>query len=196
MGSAEWLDPVNGQFSQELRFAKSVLRGMIEKSAIDPSIQSGAGYIFKEEEPGGLENTLNFSYTCLPFHDMMKHSEVEDSIEVFIRKGRLSTLPTARTTRPSDFACESPLRAVNLLRVEVDSVDLTCAEPRRFPLQLFCQSMREVVEPCGSLPIAFLSAFSVARCFPGFEFSVRRLSFRPAGADGKNQGRRRGSAWR
>ena len=46
-----WFDPVNGQLSQELRFAKSVVRGMIEKGAIDPSIQSRAGYFFKKEKP-------------------------------------------------------------------------------------------------------------------------------------------------
>lgn len=93
MGSAEWLDPVNGQLGKEVRFAKSVHRGMIEKSAIDPSIQGIAGYFFKEEQTGGFEDTLNFGHTGLPIHDMMQHSEVEDSVEVFIRKRKCIDTP-------------------------------------------------------------------------------------------------------
>ncbi len=128
MGSAEWLDPVNEQLSQELRFAKSVLRGMIEKGAIDPSIQSGARYFFKEEEPGGFEDTLNFDHTGLPVHDMMQHSEVEDSIEVFIQKREFIDTTNLKNNATLGIVCESLLRAANLLRVEVESVDLTCAE--------------------------------------------------------------------
>jgi hypothetical protein len=126
--SAESFDPVNGQLSHELRFAKSVLRGMIEKSAIDPSIQSGAGYFFKEEEPGGFEHTLNFGHTHLPIHDMMQHSEVEDSIEVFIRKRKFIDTPYRKNDTTLGLACKSLLRAANLLWIEVESVDLTCAE--------------------------------------------------------------------
>ena len=103
MGSAEWLDPVNGQLGKELRLAKSVLRGMIEKSAIDPSIQGIAGYFFKEEQTGGFEDTLNFGHTGLPIHYMMQHSEVEHSIEVFIRKRKFIDTPDRRTTRLSDL---------------------------------------------------------------------------------------------
>jgi hypothetical protein len=44
---ADWLDPISGQLSQKLRFVKSVLCRMVEKRAIDPSVQSGAGYFFK-----------------------------------------------------------------------------------------------------------------------------------------------------
>ena len=128
MGSAEWLDPVNEQLSQELRFAKSVLRGMIKKGAIDPSIQSGARYFFKEEEPGGFEDTLNFDHTGLPVHDMMQHSEVEDSIEVFIRKREFIDTTNLKDNATLEIVCESLLRATNLLRVKVESVDLTCAE--------------------------------------------------------------------
>jgi hypothetical protein len=128
MGSAEWLDPVNGQLSQKLRFTKSVLSRMIEKGAINPSIQSGAGYLFKEEEPGGFEDTLNFGHTGLPVHDVMQHSEVEDSIEVFIRKRKFIDTPHCKNNATFRFACESLSRSVNLLRVEVESVDLAGAE--------------------------------------------------------------------
>lgn len=128
MGHTEWLDPVKGQLGQELRFAKAVLRGMIEKSAIDPSIQSGASYFFKEEDPGWFQDTLNFGHTGLPIHDMMQHSEVEDSIEVFIRKRKFIDTPDRKNNVTLRFPCESLLRAANLLRVEVESVDLTCAE--------------------------------------------------------------------
>lgn len=128
MESAEWFDPVNGQLSHELRFAKSVLRGMIEKSAIDPSIQSGAGNFFKKEEPRGLEDTLNFGHTGLPVHNMMQHSEVENRIEVFIWKRKFIDTPDCKNNATLRFACESLLRAANLLRVEVESEDLTCAE--------------------------------------------------------------------
>lgn len=118
MESAERFDPVNGQLSHELRFAKSVLRGMIEKSAIDPSIQSRAGYFFKKEEPRGIEDTLNFGHTGLPVHNMMQHSEVEDSIEVFIRKRKLIDTSDCQNNATLRFACESLLRPANLLRVE------------------------------------------------------------------------------
>ncbi len=128
MGFAEWLDPVNGQLSKELRFAEAVLRGMIEKSAIDPSIQGGAGYFFKEEEPGGFEDTPNFGDGGLPIHDMMQHSEVEDSVEVFIRKRKFIDTRHRKNNAPVRFACESLSCAANLLRVEVESVDLACAE--------------------------------------------------------------------
>jgi hypothetical protein len=126
VGSAEWLDPVNGQLGKELRFAKSVLRGMIEKSAIDPTIQGIAGYFFKEEQTGGFEDTLNFGHPGLPIHDMMQHSEIEDSIEVFIRKRKFIDTPHRQNN--VRFACESLARAANLPRVEVESVDLAGAE--------------------------------------------------------------------
>ena len=93
MESAEWLDPVRGQLSHELRFAKSVLLGMLEKSAIDPSIQSGAGYFLKEEEPRGFEDTLNFGNSDLPVHNVTQGSEVENSIEGFIRKRKFLDTP-------------------------------------------------------------------------------------------------------
>ena len=128
MGFAEWLDSVDAQLGQELRFAKSVLCGMIEKSAIYPSIQSGAGYFFEEEESGGFEDTMNFGNTDLPIHDMMQHSEIEDSIEVFIPKRKLNNTPRRKNNATLGFACESLLRAANLLWVEVESVNLTCAE--------------------------------------------------------------------
>ena len=101
---------------------------MIEKSAIDPSIQGVAGYFFKEEQPGGFEDTLNFGHTGLPIHDMMQHSEVEDSIEVFIRKRKFIDTPYRKNNTTLGFACKSLLRAANLLWVEVESVDLACAE--------------------------------------------------------------------
>jgi hypothetical protein len=101
---------------------------MIEKSAIDPSIQSGAGYFFKKEEPRGLEDTLNFGHTGLPVHNMMQHSEVENSIEVFIRKRKFIDTSDCKKNVTLRFAREALLRAANLLRVEVESVDLTCAE--------------------------------------------------------------------
>jgi len=59
---------------------------------------------------------------------MMQHSEVEDSIEVFIRKRKLIDTPDCENNAAVKFARESALRAANLLRVEVESVDLTCAE--------------------------------------------------------------------
>ena len=110
---------MNEQLSHELRFAKSVLSGMIKKSAIDPSIQSGAGYFFKKEEPRGPEDTLNFGHTGLPVHHMMQHSEVENSIEVFIRKRKFIDTPDCKNNPVFRFACEALLRAPNLLRVEV-----------------------------------------------------------------------------
>src|SRR5205085_5880640 len=82
---AEWLDSINGQLSQKLRFVKSVLCRMVQKRAIDPSVQSGAGYFFKKERSRRLEDTLNFCDTRLPVHNMMQHPEVENRIEVFIR---------------------------------------------------------------------------------------------------------------
>ena len=126
--SAEWLDPVNGQLSHELRLTKSILRGMIEKSAIDPSIQSGAGYFFKKKEPRGLEDTLNFGHTSLPIHNMMQHSEVENSVKVFIGKGKFIDTPDCKNNATLRFACEPLLRAANLLGVEVESPNLTSAE--------------------------------------------------------------------
>jgi hypothetical protein len=128
MESVEWFDPVNGQLSHELRFAKSVPRGMIEESAIDPSIQSGAGHFLKKEKARRLEDTLNFSYTGLPLHNMMQHSEVEDSIEAFIGKRKLIDTPDCENNAAFRFARESPLRAANLLQVEVEAAGLTCAE--------------------------------------------------------------------
>lgn len=122
MGSAEWLDPVNGQLGKELRFAKSVLSRMIEKGSIDPSIQGIAGYFFKEEQTGGFEDTLNFGHTGLPIHYMMQHSEVEYSVEVFIRKRKFIDTPHRRNNATLRFACESLSRAANLLRVEVESI--------------------------------------------------------------------------
>jgi hypothetical protein len=101
---------------------------MVEKSAIDPSTQSGPGYFFKEEETGGFEDALNFGYTGLPIHEVMQHSEIEDSIEVFIRKRKLIGAPHSESNATFASAREPPLRAANLVRVEVDSVDLTGAE--------------------------------------------------------------------
>jgi hypothetical protein len=126
MGSAEWLDPVNRQLGKELRFAKSVLHRMIEKSAIEPTIQGIAGYFFKEEQAGGFEDPLNFGHTSLPIHDMMQHSEVEDSIEVFIRKRKFIDTPHRQNN--VRFACQSLPRTANLLWVEIESADLAGAE--------------------------------------------------------------------
>jgi hypothetical protein len=82
---------------------------MIEKSAIDPSIQGGAGYFFKEEEPRGFEDTLNFGHTGLPVDDMMQHSEVENSIEVFIWKRKFIDTPHRKNNATLGFARKSPL---------------------------------------------------------------------------------------
>jgi len=112
----------------KLGFAKSVLRGMIEESAIDPSIQSRTGYFFKEEKPRGLQDTLNFGHTGLPVHNMMQHSEVEDSIEVFIRKRKLIDTSDPENNAALRFTRESLLRAAHLLRIEVEAANLTCAE--------------------------------------------------------------------
>src|SRR5258708_30462 len=66
---------------------------MIEKRAIDPSIQGFAGHFLEEEEPRGFEDTPNLGYTGLPVHHMVQHSEIEDRIEVFIGKGKLLDTP-------------------------------------------------------------------------------------------------------
>ena len=81
-----------------------------------------------DEAPRGLEDTLNFSHTGLPVHNMMQHSEVENSIEVFIRKRKFINTPDCKNNATLRFACESLSRAANLLRVKVESVDLTCAK--------------------------------------------------------------------
>jgi hypothetical protein len=101
---------------------------MIEKNAIDPSIQGIAGYFFKIEERRGFEDTLNFGHTGLPVHNMMQHSEVENSIEVFIRKRKSIDAPDRKNNLTLGFASESLLRAPNLPRVEVEAVDLTGTE--------------------------------------------------------------------
>ena len=119
---------MNGQFSEELRLVESVLRGMIEKRAIDPSIQGFAGHFLEEEEPRGFEDTPNLGYTGLPVHHMMQHSEIEDRIEVFIGKGKLLDTPHRQNNAALRCTCKSLLRAANLLGVEVDSVDLACSE--------------------------------------------------------------------
>jgi hypothetical protein len=102
---------------------------MVEKSAIDPSIQGGAGYSFKEEESRGFEDTLNFANSDLPVHNLMQGSEVENSIEEFVRKRKFLDTSHRKNNATLRFACQSLLRQANLLQVDVESIDLTCAEP-------------------------------------------------------------------
>jgi len=101
---------------------------MVEKSAIDPSIQGGAGYFFKEEESRGFEDALNFRNSDLPVHNMMEGSEVENSIEGFVRKRKFLDTAHRQNNATLRFACKSPLCQANLLQVDVESIDLTCAE--------------------------------------------------------------------
>jgi hypothetical protein len=128
MSSSKGLDSVNGQLGKEFRFAKSVLGGMIEKSAIEPTIQGLAGHFFKEEQTGGFEDAPNFGHAGLPIHHMMQHSEVEDGVEVFIGKRKFVDTPHRQNNAALKFACESLPRAANLQRVEVESMDLACAK--------------------------------------------------------------------
>ena len=100
---------------------------MIKKGAIEPSIQSSAGYFFEEEEAGGFEDAADFGYGGLPVYDVMEHSEVEDGVEVFVREGKFVDAGDSEDDAVVGV-CESFLRALDLLWVEVDCVDLTCTE--------------------------------------------------------------------
>ena len=100
---------------------------MIEKSTVEPSVQSTAGYFFEEEEAGGFEDAANFGYGGLPVYDVMEHSEVEDGVEVFVWEGKLVDAGDCEDDAVVGV-CESFLRALDLLWVEVDCVDLTCTE--------------------------------------------------------------------
>jgi hypothetical protein len=122
------LDSIGGQLGEELGFAEAVLRGMVQEGAIEPSIQRVARYFFEEEKGGGFEDAPDFGYAGLPVRDMMQHPEVEDCVEVFIRKWELLHARYREHNLRVGLACEPLLRAANLTRVEVDSVDLIRTE--------------------------------------------------------------------
>src|SRR5260370_7537684 len=97
---------------------------MIEKRAIDPSIQGFAGHFLEEEEPRGFEDTPNLGYTGLPVHHMMQHSEIEDRIEVFIGKGKLLATPHCQNNAALRCTCKTLFRPATVLEIYLASVTL------------------------------------------------------------------------
>ena len=77
------------QFAEEFGFTETVLGGMLEQSAIDPTFESLSRHFFEEESAAWFQNSSNFCDSSLPVGHMVQRAEVEDRIEARIGKGQL-----------------------------------------------------------------------------------------------------------
>jgi hypothetical protein len=76
---------------------------MVQERSVEPSIQCGPGYFFKEESPGGFEDASNFGDARLPLRDMVEHAKVKHGIKTFVRERELFRAGGGQENAPAEF---------------------------------------------------------------------------------------------
>ena len=123
-GSSLDLDSIGSQFGEKLFLAEAILAGMFEEGSIEPPIQRLPCHFFKEQFPGGFEDTANLSDRVLPQRHVMEHAEVEHGVKVLVGERQVLGVRYSQPDACIEALSQAAPRALYLSKVQVHCPDL------------------------------------------------------------------------